>query len=46
MGKSRAQPIDVRGQLAKAVKRSSYPVKDLIATKQTIVKLVAAITDD
>lgn len=45
-GKSRAQPSDVRGQLEKAVKRSSYPVKDLIATKQTIVKLVAAITDD
>lgn len=45
-GKSRAQPSDVRGQLEKAVKRSSYPVKDLIATKQTIPKLVAAITDD
>ncbi|MEG4423718.1 MULTISPECIES: hypothetical protein [unclassified Microcoleus] len=45
-GKSRAQPSDVRGQLEKAVKRSSYPVKDLIATKQTIVKLVAAITYD
>jgi hypothetical protein len=45
-GKSRAQPSDVRGQLEKAVKRSSYPVKDLIGTKQTIAKLVAAITDD
>ncbi|MEG4025373.1 hypothetical protein [Microcoleus sp. S13C4] len=45
-GKSRAQPSDVRGQLEKAVKRSSYPVKDLIATKQIIAKLVAAITDD
>lgn len=45
-GKSRAQPSDVRGQLEKAAKRSSYPVKDLIATQQTIVKLVAAITDD
>ena len=45
-GKSRAQPSDVRGQLEKAVKRSSYPVKDLISTKQTIAKLVAAITDD
>ncbi|MEG4876879.1 hypothetical protein [Microcoleus sp. CZ3-B4] len=45
-GKSRAQPSDVRGKLEKAVKRSSYPVKDLIATKQTIAKLVAVITDD
>ncbi|WP_019488098.1 hypothetical protein [Kamptonema formosum] len=45
-GKSRAQPSDVRGQLEKAVKRSSYPVKDLIATQQTIAKLVAVITDD
>lgn len=45
-GKSRAQPSDVRGQLEKAVKRSSYPVKDLIGTKQIIAKLVAAITDD
>jgi hypothetical protein len=32
--------------LGQAVKRSSYPVKDLIGTKQTIAKLVAAITDD
>lgn len=45
-GKSRVQPHDVRGQLKKAVKRSSYPVKDLIGTNQTITKLVAAITDE
>lgn len=45
-GKSRTQPSDVRLQLEKAVKRSSYPVKDLISTNQTIAKLVAAITDD
>ena len=45
-GKSRAQPSDVRLQLEKAVKRSSYPVKDLVSTNQTIAKLVSAITDD
>lgn len=45
-GKSRAHPSDVRVQIQKAVKRSSYPVKDLIGTNQTIAKLVAAITDD
>ena len=45
-GKSRAQPSDVRLQLEKAGKRSSYPVKDLVSTNQTIAKLVSAITDD
>ncbi|MFB2895119.1 hypothetical protein ACE1CI_19605 [Aerosakkonemataceae cyanobacterium BLCC-F50] len=44
--KSRTQPNDVRMQIKKVVKRSSYPVKDLISTNQTIAKLVAAITDD
>jgi hypothetical protein len=33
-------------QLEKVVKRSSYPVKDLVSTNQTIAKLVSAITDD
>lgn len=45
-GKSRTQPSDVRLQLEKVVKRSSYPVKDLVSTNQTIAKLVSAITDD
>jgi hypothetical protein len=45
-GKSRVQPHDVGRQLKKAVKRSFYPIKDLIGTNQTIAKLVAAITDE
>lgn len=45
-GKSKAKPNDVCQQLEKAVNRSSYPVKDLISTHQTITKLVSTIIND